>query len=309
MENELKKVTVPVSGSDDEATRELIAKLKKNGSILALLERSGIPYEYLEKRPWTFKRWLDGTAVCAGCKGLKDCRQPVKGYYKDLLFEGILVDALSPCRYQKEKNRSEKHLSNYLISDLPSHLNTVGFDTLTYEKNEQEYLQAVRRCMKAASEGRGVYLYGSMGSGKTYLAACACNMYAKKGEKTAFIHYPSFCARMARSVGGNEYESEVGKLKYARLLVIDDIGAETVTEWNRDAILLPLLNSRYEDGLPTWFTSNEDMKSLRQHLMYTNRGKEEEIKAERIMERIRCMCEAVELNGKDRRTDASHANI
>ena len=307
--DDMKPAETPSYGNEDAGKADLIRQLQQNGSIRGLLRRSGIPFELIAEKPYTFRRWLRETAVCSGCRSLKECRQPLKGYYKDLLYDGILTDALSPCRYRKEKNREEKHMSNYLVSDLPGHLNAVSFENLSYDKEESDYLKAVHKCMQASEKGQGIYLYGSMGSGKTYLAACACNRHAKLNEKVAFIHYPTFCARMARAAAGNEYESEVQRLMYARFLAIDDIGAENVTEWNRDAILLPLLNARYEDGLTTWFTSNEDMNSLKQHLMYTSRGKAEEIKAERIMERIRCMSEAVELSGKDRRTAGKHDTI
>ncbi|MBR3356933.1 MAG: ATP-binding protein [Solobacterium sp.] len=302
MKDDMKRVDLPAMMSGDTDTTALVEMLKQDRRIQSLLERTGMPKDLPEKKPYTFLRWLKQTEPCRGCRSLQECRQPVKGHYKDLAYNGILVDALSACRYQREKNRSEKHLENYLVSDLPSRLNAVTFKTLDAGTQDAAYMQTAMKCMKACSENKGVYLYGSMGSGKTHLAACACNTRAIAGDKVAFIHYPSFCMRMARSVSGNEYESELRRLQYARFLVIDDIGAENVTEWNRDAILLPLLNERYEEGLATWFTSNEDLTTLRQHLMFNNRGKEEEIKAERIMERIRCMTIAVELVGKDRRT-------
>jgi primosomal protein DnaI len=80
-----------------------------------------------------------------------------------------------------------------------------------------------------------------MGVGKTYLAACAANERARKGDKTAFIHYPTFTMRMAAQINDGEYRTELKRLMYADFLVIDDIGAENCTEWNRDQLLLPLL--------------------------------------------------------------------
>ncbi|MBR4445769.1 MAG: ATP-binding protein [Solobacterium sp.] len=309
MTNEMKQISLPAMDAAEDPS-VLASQLLQNKSIRSLLERTQIPMELVQKKPYTFLRYLKQTEACRGCRSLKECRQPVKGHYRDLIYEGgMLLDALSPCPYQKEKSRAEKHMDQYLVSDLPSHLRAVTFDTLDAGTQDARYMQTALTCMKACSEGQGIYLYGSMGSGKTHLAACACNTRAIAGDKVAFIHYPSFCARMARSVSGNEYEAELRRLEYVRFLVIDDIGAENVTEWNRDSILLPLLNERYEEGLTTWFTSNEDPKSLRQHLMFNNRGKEEEIKAERIMERIRCMSMPVELVGKDRRDADGHATI
>jgi primosomal protein DnaI len=110
---------------------------------------------------------------------------------------------------------------------------------------------------------------------------------------------------MAASVSDGEYRTEFERLKFCRFLVIDDIGAESVTEWNRDAVLLPVLDARYEDGLATWFTSNCDYESLKSHFMYVRGGKEESLKASRILERIQAMCEIALLTGKDRRNGLS----
>ena len=140
-----------------------------------------------------------------------------------------------------------------------------------------------------------------MGVGKTYLCACACNAYARDKKKAAFIHYPSFVQRMASRVQAGEYKQELDILKFVPFLVIDEIGGESVTEWNRDSILFPILNERYEKRLPTWFTSNEDLESLRNHFVVTNKGKQEKLKAMRIMERIRSMAKPIELVCENRR--------
>ena len=86
---------------------------------------------------------------------------------------------------------------------------------------------------------------------------------------------------------------------YADFLVIDDIGAENCTEWNRDVILMPLLNHRYEEGLATWFSSNCDIPSLQRHFTFSANNREDVLKAERIIERIRHMAKAVALTGRD----------
>jgi primosomal protein DnaI len=164
-----------------------------------------------------------------------------------------------------------------------------------------DYLAAFTGLIKDCEADKSVYLYGNMGTGKTYLAAAACNDHARRKERVAFIHYPSFCARMAGSVIENAYKAELDRLKYVKFLVIDDIGAENVTEWNRDSILLPLLNERSSEGLPTWFTSNCDLATLKVHFTFSSKGAEDELKAERIMERIETMCRIQPLTGADRR--------
>jgi len=307
MADELKRMNIKeISGSQGEKmqkqTDDLIASLKQNRAVASLLQKKEMPSDIIEKYPWKLKRFADGVSLCSGCEGLGYCRQAKKGYLEDLEYDGIMQSVLSPCRYMKKKLEEEAHLSNYLVSDLPRHLASVSFEGIT--DTDDEYVTVLGKAMDACSEMKGLYLYGTLGTGKTYLAACACNYHARNGKKVAFVHYPSFCQRMVRGMAEGEYREELGRLMYVPFLVLDDIGAEAVTEWNRDQILLPLLNHRYEENLPVWFTSNEDPDSLQNHFSYTSKGKKEELKAMRIMDRIANMSEAVPLTGENRRNKA-----
>ena len=51
----------------------------------------------------------------------------------------------------------------------------------------------------------------------------------------------------------------------------------------------------------TWFTSNEDFKTLENHFSVTSRGIEERQKAMRILERIQKLAKPLEIIGSDRR--------
>jgi len=83
--------------------------------------------------------------------------------------------------------------------------------------------------------------------------------------------------------------------------MLDDIGAEAVSSWTRDEVLGPILQFRMLESLPTFFTSNFDLKGLEHHLTYSQRGEEEKMKARRIMERIRALSEPVLVDGPNRR--------
>ncbi len=297
----------PVSNKEmEKSTEELVHALEQEAIVRKVFQKNGIPAECLERYPWKIKRWLNAFKPCQGCKGLAFCKQSRKGYFENLVYDGMLQTVQEACRYEKERLNARTHMKNYLVSDLSHNLETVSFKNISMRDESEEYLKVLAEAMDASSKKEGLYLYGTMGSGKTYLSACACNDHARGAEKVAFIHYPTFCQRMQSSMMDGEYKSEFAKLTFASFLVIDDIGAESVTEWNRDSILLPLLNARYEEGLTTWFTSNDDFESLLMHFTFSNRGKQEELKATRILERIQAMSKPVVLTGKDRRNHLSN---
>ena len=280
---------------------ELATLLKNDKTLLTLFSQNNIPLSQIDSHPYMIHSWYKKYQKCIRCTGLKNCAQNTQGYVDNLVDDGFLHTEKRACKYMQERLEQRKHLENFLINDMPEKLVTVQFNTIQVEKEDAAYLNVLAQCMTACNGDKGVYLYGTMGTGKTYLAACACNQYARNGKKVAFIHYPTFTQRIVSKLETGEYRSEVQKLMYAHFLVIDDIGAESVTEWNRDSILLPILNARYEKELPTWFTSNEDFDTLQQHFTFTNKGKVEKVKSLRIMERLHSMAKPIALLGESRR--------
>lgn len=296
--NTLKDVRTPKQLQD---ASDLANTLKNDRMIQKVFSINEIPLKELDSHPFTVKRWFDSYSPCVGCKGLDHCKQKINGYFDNLIYDGFLHTEKKACKYMLDKLQLSKHLDNYLINDLPKNLETVSFSKIDANNESNDYMKVVMEAAQLCHEGKGLYLFGNMGTGKSYLAACATNYYAKQGKKVAFIHYPTFVQRMTALISTGEYKKEIVKLRYASFLVIDDIGAESVTEWNRDMILLPLLNERYENQLTTWFTSNETLKTLEEHFNQTSKGKEEQTKSKRILERIRSMARPISLDGESRR--------
>lgn len=290
-----------LSDQQIKQNEDLIESLKQNRTLQMWMKEKEIPLSFLMSHPYKISAWAKELEPCQSCKGLAFCKHQNKGFIDDLKFDGILMNELTPCSYAKEKQQALAHKANYLSCDLSDQQLLAQFEKIDLDKEDNNYQKVFGIAMQAAMCGKGLYLCGTLGTGKTYLATCACNYYAKKGEKVAFVHYPSFVQRMVSQIDNGEYRTEFQRLCYAKFLVLDDIGAESVTEWNRDQILLPILNHRYEENLPTWFTSNEDLDSLLMHFRFTNKGKSEEVKALRILERIRMLSQTQTLTGKDRR--------
>ena len=300
----MQKTDFKITSSPEQSqmTEQLIQKLKKDPEVIKLFQESGMPAEWLQKKPWMIEQYIEDTMVCRNCKGLAYCRQKEKGFRSELKYDSVHLKSIySACPFMKEKQLAYRHMQNYLVSDMSADMETASFENIRLQEEAGSYVAVLKQAMQAVKDSRGLYLYGTMGTGKTYISACAANFYAGKGRKTAFIHYPTFCQRIRANAETKEFMTEVQRLTYADFLVIDDIGAENVTAWNRDDILLPILNERMEHNLTTWMTSNEDMDSLLNHFSVTSRGQQERIKAARIIERIQALCEPIELLGKDRR--------
>ena len=145
---------------------------------------------------------------------------------------------------------------------------------------------------------KGLFLHGNFGSGKTYLIAALFNELAKKKISTEIVYFPELLRNLK-----SDFETMADTMAYLEdvdLLLIDDIGAEKVTEWGRDEILATILQKRMNNYKTTFFTSNLDIKELASHLRVTQYS-DDSVKAGRIIERIKQLTEDMELISENRR--------
>ncbi len=142
---------------------------------------------------------------------------------------------------------------------------------------------------------------GDFGVGKTYLLGAIANELFKHDVHTTLMHFPTFAVEMKDSIGQNNVLAKVNKIKGADILMLDDIGADTMSSWIRDEVLGVILQYRMQENLPTFFSSNFSMKELEQHLAVNQRGEEEPVKAKRIMERVKYLSREVIVTGENRR--------
>ena len=143
---------------------------------------------------------------------------------------------------------------------------------------------------------KGLYLSGNFGCGKTYLIAAIFNELARDGYKSSIVFWPEFL----RQAFYDDFNEKFEYVKKVPLLLIDDIGAEGLTAWNRDEILCPLLQYRMDNHLTTFFTSNLSLKDLESHLSNSKQGVDL-VKARRIISRIEQLTESKEMISKNLR--------
>ena len=96
-------------------------------------------------------------------------------------------------------------------------------------------------------------------------------------------------------------EERIRMIQHVDVLVLDDIGGESVTSWSRDDILLPLLDARMENKKRTIFTSNYSLEELKDKLAMAGSKKQEPMAAQRLLERICALSCEIFVKGCSRR--------
>src|SRR5699024_8401918 len=122
---------------------------------------------------------------------------------------------------------------------------------------------------------------------KTYLLGALANELKKQHISSMLIYMPEFVREMKSSIKDDSINEKINYFKDTDVLMLDDIGAETQSAWFRDEILGSILQYRMMERLPVFFTSNYNLEKLEELLAFSNRGGVEEVKAGRIIERIK----------------------
>jgi len=140
--------------------------------------------------------------------------------------------------------------------------------------------------------GRGLWLFGDTGTGKTTLAMLVSKLALESGRSVAIYSLPKLLARIRRTYdsepGGDSYLAFFERLTSVDLLHIDDLGAEKRSDWVLEQ-LYALINERYEAQRSVLITTNLPHAEL-----------EDQIGA-RTVSRLNEMCDEIPLFGEDRR--------
>ena len=242
--------------------------------------------------------------VCMNCKGLVNCPFKPSGYsYLPSVIDDRLEFDYKPCKFLKKHMKAVNYQNNVYTINVPIDIKEASLDKVfNDDSNRYEailWINAFLGNYKKGKIGKGLYLYGNFGCGKTYLISALFNELAKSGVKSAIVFWPEFL-RDLKSSFSSDFSDKYNFVKTVPLLLIDDIGAEATTSWGRDEIFCPLVQYRMESHLPTFFTSNLDLKALEEHFSIT-RDQVNNIKARRIIERISQLTEQVTMVSKNLR--------
>lgn len=280
---------------ENEDFKEFVCKLKIKREILkkytSLLEECSREY-----------------GNCISCPGLEACQNKIMGYAKMPKVNGDTLEFVyRPCKYKKKIDKEEVLYSNTKLFNLPKEIKEASIKKIyKTDKNRYQTILWLTNFIKKYKKDvhqKGLYLCGNFGCGKTYLIAAIFNELGKDGVKSAIVFWPEFLNSLKSSFNSSfkgEFNSKYNYIKKVPLLLIDDLGAEAATAWSRDEILCPILQYRMDEKLPTFFTSNLDLKALENHLAITSKG-DEVIKAGRVISRIKQLTEYQEMISKNLR--------
>ncbi|MCR6111609.1 primosomal protein DnaI [Bacillus sp. A301a_S52] len=246
---------------------------------------------------------------CDNCPGLAACPNLVKGYQPHLtIYRHDIHLEYQTCPLKRKADERKRHASFVKSLYIPKEMTEVSFDDF-HEDNPSRvkaFAKAMAFCaeVKPGENGRGLYIHGPFGVGKTFLVGAIANDLADRETTTMIVYAPDFFRELKTGISDGSYQDKLDMVKQAPVLILDDIGAETMSNWVRDDILGAMLQFRMMEKLPTVFTSNFDLEELAIHLSSTQRGgieRVDQLKAGRILERIKHMNDVIDMKGENKR--------
>ena len=243
---------------------------------------------------------------CKTCKSLSACKNSINGHcYLPFIVGDKLDFSYVACKYKNRQIKEDRYLNNVTSIDIPREIKNAKIkDIYTDDKARENVIKWIINYVKDYKKGiigKGLFLHGSFGCGKTYLISALFNELAKDGVKSVIVYWPEYLRSLKSSFGlsNDEFKDKYSEVKYAKLLLIDDLGAETLSAWSRDEILGTILQYRMQEGLPTFVTSNLNIKELEEHLASSKSS--EKVKSRRIIERINQLTIDTEMLGENKR--------
>lgn len=244
--------------------------------------------------------------ICSNCHGLGNCPYDIQGLVEyPVVEDGIIRFVYKKCKYKIKNDEDVAYLKNVRFYKMPVELEKASFKKIYKDDaNRLETVKALKNFYDNYLKNKnpkGIYLHGNFGCGKSYLVAALFNELAKKGITSTIVYFPELLRSLKAGFGDNsEYEERFYEIRNAKILLIDDIGAEKVSEWSRDEILGSILQYRMDNNLPTFFTSNLSLRELEEHLALTP-NKLDVVKARRIIERIKYLTQEIKMVSINRR--------
>jgi DNA replication protein DnaC len=210
---------------------------------------------------------------------------------------GFVIDdetnTASDCRCRAQ--RMARARARTVSGVIPRRYRGVSFDRPPVTQIAAPVVAAVRRYVTHIDErldaGRGLWLFGSVGTGKTTLAMLVSRHAREAGRTVAIYSLPRLLVEIRATFQDDKtgsYVDLLDRLQDVDLLHLDDVGTEKTTPWVLEQ-LYALVNARYEDERAIMITTNLERDELAQQI------------GERTVSRLEEMCELLPLWGADAR--------
>lgn len=234
----------------------------------------------------------NGLLYCGKCHTPKEFRGNFLGMVK-------VVPCLCRCRAdelaaEEQQRKAEKQRERIMLNRRASFLESdmQHWNFAADDGADPRIMRAAKSYVanftQFREQGKGLLLYGGVGTGKTFAAACIANALIDTGRTCLMTNF----ARVLNTLWSiEEKQAYIDSFNQFDLLVLDDLGAERRSEYAQEQVF-NVIDGRYRSGLPLIITTNLGIDKIK---------KPDTVGNARIYDRVLEMCHPIELSGQSRR--------
>ncbi|MBP3684820.1 MAG: ATP-binding protein [Oscillospiraceae bacterium] len=208
-------------------------------------------------------RGTDGLIHCDACGS---ARQVVLTFPDRTLTVRCLCSCQNHRREQQRRDlRQQEELDRFArIRSAAMADPALGKCTFAASRYDGPVMQAARNYVdqwpRMEEQGTGLLLWGSVGTGKTYIAACIANALLDRGVPVLMTSFGRILGAMPGPASGQQTAQLDEWMRYP-LLIIDDLGVERDTPYTME-LVYHIIDARYRSGKPMIITTNLTMEEL-----------------------------------------------
>ncbi len=254
----------------DEKRNELHLRIPKVQQIDKIIESipmrliSGESREELEKSAEELN--AERVRLLSACGYEADYDEPK--FECKLCNDSGYTDGLKLCQCIKSMLAEQRYVESSLANGLKSkNFDNFSLDFYAEGKEHDNMSEILNACKRYAenfpkTDSVGLIFFGGTGLGKTHLSAAIGNTVSSKG-KSVIYESAQQIFDTCDAVRFNRLDvSERKKYEGCQLLIIDDLGAECVTQYSVSAIT-SLIDLRIVNGKQTIISTNLTPEALR----------------------------------------------
>ena len=257
--------------------------------IQGLMETHEEPSDYVGE---------DGLLYCGKCHTPKQTRLPFNPLTGDKVE--TVVRAVCQCQREADEEAERRAVRERFQMDMARRRED-GLscpDGLRYtfaqdDRQQPKVSDACQRYVECWEEMRanniGVLFYGSVGTGKSFLASCIGNGLLDRQVPVAATNFPRLLNLLQ---GTYEKQTLLDRLSIYKLLIVDDLGVERDSAYAEEQIF-NIIDARSNSELPVIVTTNLTLEEMEHPTT---------MQYARIYDRVLAMCPIrLKLAGESRR--------
>ncbi|GGE47903.1 DNA replication protein [Pullulanibacillus camelliae] len=179
------------------------------------------------------------------------------------------------CEWREEKKKidaaadlRQKHETERLfgISNLGKRFEEATLENILPRPGTEKVIKLAHRYVREFKKWgqQSLLVWGSPGNGKTHIASAIANKLHRQGYTVVFQSVPELLGRIKSTFNKSSRDTEAQIMKAlltCDLLILDDIGAEKLSEWVED-VMFRVIDGRYRKELPIMYTSNLEIDQI-----------------------------------------------